>query len=166
MLRALAVVGALALTACTHQPTISHPVVPEVGDREAALDCAALDVAIARADTVRWVIRKDGARLLTPSEIGVVTLGSVALTAATWFPVALPYNGHFELTRTDRRLRDLLERKREKDCPALQTGLPELTDLELLDDLAKLMDDDASRSTRERLEERTRLLDGLRPLPW
>jgi hypothetical protein len=157
------------LGACAHEPSITHPNLPKVGDREAALDCPGLDLSIARTETVRWVLREDGARLLTGSELMARAAVDVVTIVTVWFPI-MSYGGHHELNRIDRRLRDLLALKSEKGCDASPTAHPGMTDLELLERLVPLMDRLGNAGDeRERLDERTRLLDGLRafvdPMP-
>lgn len=154
----------LAVTGCSHHATITYPRLPEVGEREAALDCAGIDRSIARTDTVRWVMREDGAHLLTGPEIfGRRTVEAAGIFSPPFILVPVVYEGHFALNDIERRLRDLLALKRDKSCGPSLTAHPGMTDLQLLDRLTELMDSaDKSGSERRRLDERTRLLDGLR----
>lgn len=153
----LSVLGAAA--GCSHHPTITYPDLPEVGAREAALDCPGIELSIARTDTVRWVMREDGAHLLTSSDI----LGRLVLGVASSGILTPPEEGHYALDDVDRRLRDLLALKRDKGCAASRTAHPGMSDLQLLERLSELMDRKVEAgSERQRLHERTRLLDGLR----
>jgi hypothetical protein len=162
------------LTACQHHPTIAYPKVPEAGAVEEAFDCARLDDAILKTEAVRWVMREDGARLLTPTEraarVTTDVASTVAATALCLFcfsPVTLGDDGHRSLDGVDRRLLSLLKLKQAKACPAALSRIAGLTDLQMYDSLAALL---ASESVKEPppdfnalLAERTRLLDHLRP---
>ena len=163
---AAATACAVLLAACSYQPTIRHPSLAPAGPREAGLDCAGLDRAILKADTVRWVIRDDGARLLTDGEHAAVIAGNVAVLVLTTLAMAPTAPGDFgetKLAAADERVMSLLRLKREHGCPAAPTSDPERTDLALL---ARLEAIDAGLRTksvdqRTALDEQTRLLDGL-----
>jgi hypothetical protein len=162
----------LALTACSYQPTIRHPVLDDDVKAE-AYDCRQLDVAILKADTVRWVIRDDGGKLLTSQERAVRVAGNTALlvatTIATWDLLLVPAaggfsdgSGHAALDAADRHILELLHLKQERACSATATGDPGLTDLEMMAMLDPLMEP-AARPERATLDRRTALLDTLRP---
>lgn len=170
----LAPVLAVLLAACQHHPTIAYPKVPEAGAVEAAFDCTRLDDAILKSEAVRWVMRQDGARLLTPSERAARVSADVASTVASAAlclfcisPGMLGDDGHRSLDGVDRRLLSLLKLKKGKECPAAQSRIAGLTDLEMHDSLAALVaqesDKDSAPDFTALLAERTRLLDHLRP---
>ena len=78
---------ALLLAAYTHHATIAYPKVPEAGAIETAFDCPRLDDAILKTEAVRWVMRQDGARLLTPNERAARVSTDVATTVTTRWTV-------------------------------------------------------------------------------
>jgi hypothetical protein len=159
----------LALTACSYQPSMQHPTLPALAPIESTMDCRQTDVAIDRADTVRWLIRDDGAKLETDVHRSArYTANALLITASI---LALnpnpPYfkdGGHAVLNAADERIRELLQLKREHACPARPTALPELDDLALLGELEALQSDfGANRIDEEQmLTRRTKLLDNLR----
>lgn len=170
----LTLIFAALLAACQHHATIAYPKVPEAGAVEAAFDCARLDDAILKTEAVRWVMRQDGARLLTPGEraarysAGVAS--TVAVSALCLFcvtPGTLGDEGHRWLDGVDRRLLSLLKLKQGKNCPAAPSRIAGLTDLAMYDSLAALVaresDEDPRPDVAALLAERTRLLDHLRP---
>jgi len=162
------------LSACTHHPTIAYPRLTEAGPVEAGFDCAALDDAILKTDAVRWVMRQDGARLISPEERAARTTTDVATTVATYFacflcfsPVMLGEEGHGAINSADNRLLSLLKLKQSKRCPARPTRFAGMTDLQLYDRVADLMAEESQKmhtmTVGELRAERMRLLDGLRP---
>ena len=162
------------LAACQHHPTIEYPKLTEAGSVEAAFDCAKLDDAILKSEAVRWVMREDGARLLSPGERAARTTTDIATTVAAFtactfcfFPVTLGEEGHTILDRADRRLVSLLKLKQTKDCPASPTALAGMTDLQMHDEIARLIAKETQESPPPDVgalrAERTRLLDKLRP---
>ncbi|MEX0735075.1 MAG: hypothetical protein WDZ66_08585 [Steroidobacteraceae bacterium] len=162
------------LTACQHQPTISYPKLPEAGPVEAAFDCARLDDAILKSEAVRWVMREDGARLLSPGERAARTTTDIATTVAATAacllcptPVVLGEEGHKVLNGADRRLVSLLKLKQDKRCAELPTALAGMTDLQMYDALARLLAQETQKEpgtdVGELRAERMRLLDKLRP---
>ncbi len=162
------------LAACEHHQTITYPKVPEAGAVEAAFDCERIDDAILKTEAVRWVMRQDGARLLTPGDRAARISADVASTIATSAiclfcvsPVALGDDGHHSLDGVDRRLLSLLKLKQGKSCPASPSRIAGVTDLQLYDSLAGLVaqetDENPSPDTATLLAERMRLLDHLRP---
>lgn len=165
--RALTATACVALlAACSYQPTIRHPSLAPAGPREAGLDCAQLGRAILKADTVRWVIRDDGARLLTDGEHAAVIAGNVAvllLTTLAMAPAAPGDFGETKLAAADERVISLLKLKRDHGCPAAPTSDPARSDLELLARLEAIDADLKAQAIEQRaaLDERTRLLDGL-----
>jgi hypothetical protein len=164
----------VVLAACQHHPTITYPKAIEAGSTEATFDCPRLDDAILKADAVRWVMREDGARLLSPDEQDARVAGDVALIAASVFacflcPPApiLGDEGHSLLDRADRRVLSLLRLKSDKGCPAQPTSLTGMNDLQVYASASALVAEEARKhpatdvaATRA---ERMRLLDGLRP---
>lgn len=99
-----------------------------------------ITVAIDRADTIRWAIRRWG---FEPDRRGGV------------------------LSAADARIRELLQLKRARTCPPRATTLPGMNDIALLIELesvqAKLVS--GSGDDVPLFQERTRLLDGLRIVP-
>ena len=163
-----------SLAACQHHPTIAYPKLPEAGSFEAEFDCAKLDDAILKTEAVRWVLREDGARLLSPEERVARGTTDVATTIAATFlcffcisPVTLGDDGHTILDGADRRLLSLLKLKQDRHCDELPTALPEMTDLQMYDAVARLVvqekEKDAHPDVGALRAERTRLLDKLRP---
>ena len=176
---AIATVGficAWSCNACQHRPTIAYPKSVEAGPTEAAFDCPRLDDAILKADAVRWVMRQDGARLLSPDEKDARVAGDVALIAASLLtcflcpsmPV-LGDDGHALVDGADRRLLSLLKLKADKACPAVPTAIPSMDDLQLYAAVSTLVAEEARKDPGSNLRqiraERLRLLDGLRPAP-
>ena len=125
----------LLLGACTYQQSLRHPKLPPLVPIDRTMDCRQIDLAIDRADTVRWLIRDDG--------------------------------GHTVLNAADGRIRELLQLKRDRGCPARATTLPGMDDLALLVELeAVQVQLDAGRGEQAALfGQRTKLLDGLRVVP-
>jgi hypothetical protein len=168
----LCIVGVLA--GCTHHPTITYPKLTEAGPIEKGFDCAALDDAILKTEAVRWVMREDGARLLSPEERAGRVTTDVATSVASCYvgllcipPVYLGEEGHFALDAADHRLLSLLKLKTGKGCAAQPTGAGVMTDLELHDTVASLVAQEAQKSPArpvgELRAERMKLLDQLRP---
>jgi hypothetical protein len=172
----IARVVAIGICACvvgceTHQPTIGYPRLIEAGAMEAAFDCAALDDAILKTDAVRWVMRQDGARLLSSADRGARTVGNTAMVAGAFVGCVGCYpgftdEGHSSLDSADRRLQSLLQLKQDKACPRRATSLEGLTDLDVHRAIASLLAGEMSEKdrgrVRELLGERMRLFDGLR----
>jgi hypothetical protein len=168
----LSILGALA--GCTHHPTITYPKLTEAGPIESGFDCAALDDAILKTEAVRWVMREDGARLISPEERAGRVSTDVATSVASCFvwlmcipPVYLGEEGHVALDAADHRLLSLLRLKTDKGCVARPTAAVAMTDLELHDAVAALIAQEAQKSpprpVGELRVERMRLLDQLRP---
>lgn len=142
---------------------MSHPVRPQ----EAALDCGQLDLAILKTDTVRWVIRDDGATLETSAERGSRYAANVLV-----IPLSIPFGGGYirdhgsaVLDAADHRILGLLRLKREHGCPPRDTAETGMTDLRMLEVLEPLMPE-ANDLDRQALDRRTALLDKLRaPIP-
>ena len=162
------------LAACQHHPTIEYPKLTEAGSVEAEFDCAKLDDAILKSEAVRWVMREDGARLLSPGERAARTTTDIATTVAAFtactfcfWPVTLGEEGHTILDRADRRLMSLLKLKHVKDCPASPTSVAGMSDLQMYDEVARLVAQETQESPPPDVgalrAERTRLLDKLRP---
>lgn len=169
----VAVIAGVALSACTHQPTIAYPKLTEAGTIESGFDCARLDDAILKTEAVRWVMRQDGARLISPEErVGRVTTDVAASLASCFItlcisPVYLGEEGHAMLDSADKRLLSLLQLKQAHACAARDTALAGMTDLQMYDTVAKLVAQESAKipssPVGELRAERMRLLDGLRP---
>lgn len=162
------------LVGCTHHPTIGYPRLVDAGPIEAGFGCPALDDAILKTEAVRWVMRQDGARLISPEErtarIGAELATDLAAAAACFLcssPVNLGEEGHSALDNADHRLLSLLRLKKEKSCPARPTGVAGLTDVQMYDAVVALIAEEASarpnRPVGELRVERMHLLDQLRP---
>lgn len=161
------------LSACQHHPTIKYPRLLVAGTVEAGFDCEKLDDAVLKTEAVRWVIRQDGARLISPEERAARTATDVATTAVTFacffcfLPVVLGDEGHSILNIADRRLMSLLKLKDDKRCTALPTAMAGMTDIQMYDTVAGLLAreerKDPGTDVGELRAERTRLLDKLRP---
>jgi hypothetical protein len=171
---AIGLACAWALAACQHNPTIVYPESVEAGTTEAGFDCPRLDDAILKADAVRWVMREDGARLLSPLERDARVAGDVALMAASVFacficpPIPLfGDDGDAVLDRADRRLLSLLRIKAQNGCPGQPTSFGSMNDLELYRAVATLVAEEAGKDAATDVAairaERMRLLDLLRP---
>lgn len=171
---AMIVLLAILLAACTHHATIAYPKVPEAGAVEAAFDCPRLDDAILKTEAVRWVMRQDGARLVTPGEraarVSTDVASSIAAAALCLFcipPTSLGDDGHHSLDGVDRRLLSLLKLKEAKDCPAAPSRIAGITDLAMYDLIAGLVEHESDKNPSPDFSalyaERTRLLDHLRP---
>jgi hypothetical protein len=166
--------GCAVLAGCTHHPTIKYPKLTEAGTVEAGFDCGALDDAILKTDAVRWVMRQDGARLISPEERAARTTTDVATTVAAALscflcisPVYLGEEGHGAIDSADQRLLSLLTLKQSKQCPARPTSFAGMTDLQLHDRVTDLVAQESQKlptmTVGELRAERMRLLDGLRP---
>lgn len=162
-----ALAAPLVLGACGYQQSIRHPKLPALAPIEATMDCAQIDLAIDRADTVRWVIRDDGGNLETGGERAARYAGNavvIPLSLLSYFPTYIGDGGHAVLDAADRRIRQLLQLKRDRGCPPRATALPGLDDFAVLREFEVLQAQvDAGKGDQAKLfEERTRLLDGLR----
>lgn len=139
---------ALALTGCSDKLPL-YPTLGPLTEVEKAMDCARIDVAIDRADTVRWVKRDDGIRM----------------NVGSWWS-APPAES--QLDAADARIRGLLQLKRVRGCPPRATLVASMDDLGVLRELESLqaqIDATGWSGRRRLLEERTTLLDQLRLLP-
>jgi len=165
---------AVHLVACQHHPTIAYPKLTEAGSVEAEFDCTKLDDAILKSEAVRWVMREDGARLLSPGERATRTTTDIATSVGAFvgcsfcfWPVVLGEEGHTMLDRADRRLASLLKLKQRKECPSSPTALAGMTDLQMYDEITRLIAEETQKSPLPDVgalrAERTRLLDKLRP---
>jgi hypothetical protein len=162
--------GALSLAACGYQQSVLHPRMPLPSLAESEVSCPQLDRAIDRADTVRWVIRDDGGELESEDEkAGRYTANVliVAVTLAAGMPDYLRDGGHGVLDAVDVRLIALLLIKRERECRARPTAIPGLDDYAMANELQALQSRIEGEEGRAKplLDERTRLLDGLRVMP-
>ncbi len=170
----LVLLSAALLAACQHHPTIKYPKLPVAGTVEAEFDCENLDDAVLKTEAVRWVMRQDGARLISPEERAARTATDVATTIAATFacifcfsPVYLGDEGHTVLNIADRRLVSLLKLKDDKRCTALPTAMAGITDIQMYGTVTELLAreerKDPGTDVGELRAERTRLLDKLRP---
>ncbi len=169
---ALLIAGLLA--ACQHHPTILYPKLPLAGSVEAEFDCGKLDDAILKTEAVRWVMREDGARLLSPEERAGRVTTDVATTIAATFaclfcfsPVSLGDEGHTVLNIADRRLVSLLKLKYDKECASNPTAMAGMTDMRMYEAVTALLareeKKDPGTDVGDLRAERTQLLDKLRP---
>ena len=168
----LAAAFAIALTSCaTWDPYLWHTRLKPLSSNEQMMECPAIDLAIDRTETVRWVIRDHGGTLDSSGvrafrEATDLILGSPLLLFGVFSPKYLleHHSGHYALDAADQRIRELLQLKRARGCPPRITALPGMNDIALLAELeavqAKL--DAESGDEGQLLKERTRLLDGLR----
>jgi hypothetical protein len=163
---------ALTLASCvTYEPSIKHPTVAPPGSAEQKMDCAQIDVALDRADTVRWVIRSDGGELETSSDRAARYAANVVLAVPLSIllsrPGYFPDGGHAVLNAVDGRILAMLQLKRSRGCPPRATALPGKDDLTLLGELepVQAMIDAGKGDEGVLFEQRTRLLDGLRLMP-
>ncbi len=165
---------AIVLAGCQHKPTIKYPKLPAAGAVEAGFDCAAIDDAILKSEAVRWVMREDGARLLSPDERAARGMADVATTIAAGLacfgcisPVVFGEEGHTKLDVMDRRLVSLLKLKQDKQCDGSPTAIPGMTDLQLYDTIVELLAEESDKKpgsdVGELRDRRAYLLDKLRP---
>lgn len=154
-----------AIAACGYQPTVMHPTLAQPTAADIALTCEQIDLAVDRADTVRWVIRDDGGELESDQARAARYSANVLLVAVA--PFTIPEGGHGVLDAADQRLMALLQLKRDRRCPARPTRFPGKDELVLASEVEALQARIAGEegSSKPLLEERTRLLDGLRVLP-
>jgi hypothetical protein len=159
-----------ALAGCSYNPSVTHPVVAAPRAADIGLSCPQIDLAIDRTDTVRWLIRDDGARLESDAaQAGRYTANVfvIALSTLALFPTALPDGGSAVLDAADGRLLKLLQLKRDRRCPARATAHAGIDDRALTAELeaidARILGPEGRG--RALLDERTRLLDGLRAMP-
>lgn len=165
---------AVALASCTTwDPYLWHTRLKPLSTNEQTMECPEIELAIDRTETVRWVIRDHGGSLESSGVRGF----REATNLIGYFPLLLfgvspKYlmehgSGHDALDAADGRIRELLQLKRARGCPPRITALPGMNDIALLAELesvqAKL--DAESGDEGQLLEERTRLLDRLRPVP-
>ena len=160
----------LALAACSYQPSMQHPKLPALVPIDMTMDCPQIDLAIDRADTVRWLIRDDGAGLETSAHRSARYTANfllIPVSVLSLNPFYLPDSGHAVLDAADGRIRELLQLKRERGCAPRATAQPELDDLALLGELEAVQADyGAGRVDEEQmLKQRTKLMDGLRLVP-
>jgi hypothetical protein len=163
-------VAALLLGGCSYQPSMRHPKLPTVTPIETTMDCAQIELAIDRADTVRWVIRDDGGNLETSGEKAARYAGNaivIPLSLLSYVPTYIDDGGHTVLNAADGRIRQLLQLKSDRNCPPRPTALPGMDDRALLLELEAVQAQlDAGSGEEARLfDERIRLLDGLRIVP-
>lgn len=152
-----ALLATVALAGChlQHRQTISYPKLVPAGAIEAGFDCAQLDDAILKTDAVRWVMREDGARLISPEmQLAVITL-------------AAPDDGHSAVHRADLRLVSLLALKKDRHCLPRPTGHEAMTDLELYEQVSALLAEEKKKNppgyTADLRAQRMQLLDKVRP---
>ena len=162
------VIVALLMTgACTYHQSLRHPKLPQLVPVETSMDCAQIDLAIDRADTVRWVIRDDGGSLETSGHKAARYAGNavvVPLSLLSYFPTYIDDGGHTVLDAADRRIQELLVLKHDRGCQPRATAMPGLDDAAVLAELEVVqaaLESDGGNQARL-FNERTRLLDGLR----
>jgi hypothetical protein len=159
--------AALSLAACSYQQSLRHPKLPPLVPIDLTMDCRQIDLALDRADTVRWLIRDDGGKLETSGHRAARYAGNaivIPISLISYFPTYIPDGGHTVLNAADGRIRELLQLKRDRGCPPRDTALPGLDDFALLVELEGVqaqLDGDRGKES-ELLERRTTLLDGLR----
>ncbi len=134
------------------------------------MECAQIDVAIDRADTVRWLIRDDRGTLESSSQRSARHAANVLiipLSILLLHPGYIPSPGHEVLDAADARIRELLQLKRAHGCSPRTTHIDGMNDIALLAELEALQAKlDAKTGEEDALfKERTRLLDGLRIVP-
>jgi hypothetical protein len=164
----------LALVACAPpDPFFQSTRLKPLSDSERTMACREIDLAIDRADTVRWVLRDFGAVLESSGLRSLNQAGNLIM----FFPMMLfgvspksimeHGSGHYALDAADARIRELLQLKRANGCAVRATLLPGMNDMALLAQLDTIQTkrDAGSADERGLLKERTRLLDGLRIVP-
>jgi hypothetical protein len=158
--------AAIGPAACSYRPSVTHPKMAPPTTSEMTLPCDQVDLAIDRADTVRWVIRDDGGKLESSGEkAGRYTANAflVPLSILAMTPNAIPDSGQSALAAVDLRVFKLLQLKRDRNCPARPTSVAGLDDRALTAELEALLARiDGEGRSRMLLDEWTRLLDGLR----
>jgi len=164
------IAGALLLVSCSYQQSVIHPRMAAPTAADIALSCGQLDLAIDRADTVRWVIRDDGGELETSGEkAGRYAANAiiVPISLLTYTGNYIKDGGHAVLNAVDQRLLKLLELKRDRHCPARETSVAGSDDRALADELeaVQVRIENGDGNQAEQFEARTRLLDGLRVVP-
>ena len=174
MSRAFVFVALLMLLGCTHRQTIAYPKLTEAGPIESSFDCTALDDAILKTEAIRWVMREDGARLLSPQDraeriaTDVVASTAVSCLLLMCIPVfSIGEEGHTMLDSADKRLLSLMALKQSHGCPARNTAIVGMSDLDMYGAVAELVSEESRETPTtpvgELRAERMRLLDGLRP---
>ena len=119
----------LLLAACGSDSYYWDTRLKSLRESERTMECQQIDLAIDRADTVRWVLRDFGAGL----ESGGLRTFNEATRLIFGFPALLfgvsPTNlkeggrGHYALDAADIRIRELLQLKRAHGCMARATTL-------------------------------------------
>jgi len=159
----------LLLGACTYQQSLQHPKLPPLVPIDRTMNCRQIDLAIDRADTVRWLIRDDGGSLETSGHKAARYAGNAVLTPIIGgpLPMYIGDGGNTVLSAADERIRELLLLKRDRSCSPRATTLQGMDDLTLLVELeAVQVQFDAGRGEQSELfRQRTKLLDGLRVVP-
>ena len=162
---------ALVVSGCeTYAPSMRHPHLSTPTAIEIEMDCRQLDRAIDRADSVRWLIRDDGGHLESSTHRSARYAANVIIVPLSVFvmqPAYIGDEGHAVLDAADKRIRELLQLKRTRECPSRPTTLYGLNDMALLRELELVQAELDARIGDEEwlLKERTRLLDGLRVVP-
>jgi hypothetical protein len=165
------VIVVLLLTgACTYHQSLRHPKLPQLAPIETSMDCPEIDLAIDRADTVRWVIRDDGGNLETTGQKAARYAGNVVvvpLSLLSYFPTYIDDGGHAVLHAADARIQELLLLKRERGCPPRTTAMPGVDDATVLTQLEVVQAalESGGGNQAHLFDEQTRLLDGLRIVP-
>lgn len=169
-LPAAAILASGACAGCGYNPSVIHPVMAKPTAADIALTCAEIDLAIDRADTVRWLIRDDGGELESDNARAARYSANalvIPLSILAMFPTALPDGGGAVLEAADLRVLGLLVLKRDRRCPARPTTFAGTDDIALAAEVEALQARIAGEEGRAAtlLSERTRLLDGLRVMP-
>ena len=178
----------LALSGCASAPTLMYPKMKEVDLDEEDLPCERLDDEVLKTDAVRWAMRQDGLTLSGDSAMqAAVGFNAISDTGCSVLPKLGPDSlfrlacpeyadpdhgmemnlgvGHRLLDSADQRIVGLLRLKRQHACVAQPTNQPGRSDLDVLAGLERLAADRAADRITDPAanDERTRLLDGLRP---
>lgn len=162
----------LVVSGCeTYTPSLRHPHLATLTPSEAEMDCQQIDRAIDRADSVRWLIRDDGGHLESSSHRSARYAANVLIVPLSILLMHpggyIGDEGHAVLDAADKRIRELLQLKRSRECAPRATTLYGLNDMVLLRELESVQAELDARLGDEEwlLKERTRLLDGLRVVP-
>ena len=159
------------LVGCGAQPRSTYPVLEEVVESDADLDCAGFDDDLLKANALRDAIFEEHGDVIRDAVLysAVDILGN---------PVAGIFSGvigaailskeskHYieAAAAAGLRMEQLLVYKERDDCPSGPTGNPDLTDsiiLAQLQDLGSQLDQQ-DITPKQYISERRKLLDGLR----
>ena len=162
-----------------------YPSPPEVGPAEHGVSCDELDLDLARAETVRWYARRQGALPFAGHEQGALNakkaLKGVGETVWVLLEMYGGYSGggggggHGDaslnayrsvVTAADRRIIGLLELKRDRSCTPRDTRVPGETDLMVLGKIGEARQALVAKSItdQEQVHRETLLLDQFDPV--